>query len=85
MLMQTNIVVTTSLPVPLETESRNDPTYRVPPAPRSGTERHSGDVEMTEPASMADLWDKYHQAREIYMRACVSAQRTALPEGASHG
>lgn len=37
MLMQTNIVVTTSLPVPLETESRNDPTYRVPPCAK---ERH---------------------------------------------
>jgi hypothetical protein len=40
------------------------PIYRVFPAPGSGAERQSGDAEKTEPTGLADLWDKYHRARE---------------------
>jgi hypothetical protein len=78
-----NITVKTSSPMPLEAESSNDSIYRVHPAPGSGPERQSGSAETTGPARLADLWDKYHRAREIYEKACASAEGTVLPDGAA--
>ncbi|TCS32577.1 hypothetical protein EDC30_1211 [Paucimonas lemoignei] len=80
-----NITIKMSLPMRLEAESSNDPIYRVRHAPGSSAEKQSRGAEMTEPTSVADLWDKYHRASEIHEKACASAQGKDVPGRTGYG
>lgn len=73
MLLPMNSTIKTSLPMPLEAESGNDPICRLRHAPGSGAEKQSGGAEKMEPTSMGDLWENYHRAREMHEKACASA------------